>query len=233
MAEFWVSRVERNGPGAYDINNVIGANEWEENIDNNAYTNGMAITVLRNAHSAALELELIPDPDWLHVANNIPILKFPDGTTRENASYDGVMIKQGDVNLLAYPMNIITDLEDVKRDLDYYEPRLSKDGPAMGAAILAVLYSRLGDKDKAYELFVKSYRPNEVPPFGVLAETAGGSNPYFATGAGGMLQAVLAGFGGLDITRNGIEKKTPLKPKEWKSLTIKGVGVGEDTYEYK
>ena len=70
----------------------------------------------------------------------------------------------------------------------------------MGAAILATLYSRLGEMDKAYELFTDSYRPNEVPPFGVLAETAGGTNPYFATGAGGMLQSVLFGFGGLEIT---------------------------------
>src|SRR5690606_31471560 len=58
VAEFWASRVERNGPGKYDINNVIGANEWEENIDNNAFTNGMAQTVLRYATLAALEIGL-------------------------------------------------------------------------------------------------------------------------------------------------------------------------------
>ena len=45
VADFWASRVERKGPGQYEINNVIGANEWQENIDNNAFTNGMAITV--------------------------------------------------------------------------------------------------------------------------------------------------------------------------------------------
>ncbi|HEX5169497.1 MAG TPA: glycoside hydrolase family 65 protein, partial [Cyclobacteriaceae bacterium] len=43
VADFWASRVERKGPGRYEINNVIGANEWQENIDNNAFTNGMAI----------------------------------------------------------------------------------------------------------------------------------------------------------------------------------------------
>ncbi len=55
-----------------------------------------------------------------------------------------------------------------------------------------------------YQWFVKSYKPNEVPPFGVLAETAGGTNPCFATGAGGMLQAVLNGFGGIDSSDDGI-----------------------------
>jgi trehalose/maltose hydrolase-like predicted phosphorylase len=54
--------VERNGPGRYDINNVIGANEWQENIDNNAFTNGMAKTALAYATDAARELGLTPEP---------------------------------------------------------------------------------------------------------------------------------------------------------------------------
>ncbi len=233
VADFWCSRVERNGPGRYDINNVIGANEWQENIDNNAFTNGMAITSLRYAARAARELGLEPNPDWEHVADNIPILKFPDGTTRENATYDGEDIKQADVNLLAYPLKVITDPEQIRKDLEYYEPRMSPEGPAMGTAILVVLANRLGDAEKAANLFSKSYKPNEVPPFGVLAETAGGTNPYFATGAGGMLQAVLAGFGGLDITDEGVVQLKTKLPEGWKKLTITGVGKDEKTFEVK
>lgn len=224
VADFWTSRVEREGPGRYNINNVIGANEWEENIDNNAFTNGMAITSLRYATQAAQELGLSPDPDWAHVADNIPILQFANGVTRENATYDGAEIKQADVNLLAYPLGLITDPQQIRRDLEYYEPRMSAEGPAMGNAILVALYAILGDREKAGELFPLSYQPNEVPPFGVLAETAGGTNPYFATGAGGMLQAVLAGFGGLRITDDGIIQEKGLLPAGWKKLTITGVG---------
>jgi trehalose/maltose hydrolase-like predicted phosphorylase len=233
VAAFWASRVERNGPGRYDINNVIGANEWQENIDNNAFTNGMAITALRYAVEAAKELGITPDPDWSHVADNIPILTFPDGTTKENASYDGVEIKQADANLLAYPLEIVTDPVRIRQDLQYYLPRYSKEGPAMGAAILAVLYCRLGDYNKAAEIFSSSYKPNEVPPFGVISETAGGTNPYFATGAGGMLQAVLNGFGGLSITPQGVVQKPGSLPKGWKKMTITGVGVGDKTFEVK
>lgn len=223
VADFWASRVERKGPGKYEINNVIGANEWQENIDNNAFTNGMAITVLRQATRAAQELGITPDPDWNHVADNIPILKFPDGTTRENATYDGVDIKQADVNLLAYPLNLITDRAQIEKDLRYYEPRMSPEGPAMGVSVLATLHARLGNPDKAYELLQKSYKPNEVPPFGVLAETAGGTNPYFATGAGGMLQSVLFGFGGINITEKGIVRQKVTLPSKWKSLKIQGI----------
>jgi trehalose/maltose hydrolase-like predicted phosphorylase len=233
VADFWTSRVERNGPGQYDINNVIGANEWQENIDNNAYTNGMAITSLRIAVKAARELGHSPDPDWAHVAENIPILEFPDGTTRENASYEGEMIKQADVNLLSFPLDVIREESDVRKDLEYYEPRMSPQGPAMGFSVLATLYARLGEPDKALALFDRSYKPNQVPPFGVLAETAGGTNPYFATGAGGMLQAVLFGFGGLEITDQGIEQMPTILPDKWRSLQIKGVGKEKRTFIVK
>jgi trehalose/maltose hydrolase-like predicted phosphorylase len=233
VADFWASRVERKGSGRYEINNVIGANEWQENIDNNAFTNGMAITVLRYATQAAKELALEPNADWEHVAQNIPILKFPDGTTKENATYTGVDIKQADVNLLAYPLEIVTDRAQLEKDLKYYEPRMSPEGPAMGNSVLATLYARLGQSEKAYELFVKTYKPNEVPPFGVLAETAGGTNPYFATGAGGMLQAVIFGFGGLSISDNGIVQSSKPLPKKWKSVQVKGAGVDKKDFIVK
>ena len=233
VADFWASRVERKGPGKFEINNVIGANEWQENIDNNAFTNGMAITVLRYANQAAKELDLPTNADWELVAQNIPILKFADGTTKENATYDGVPIKQADVNLLAYPLDIVSDKSQIEKDLAYYEPRYAPNGPAMGSSVLATLYAKLGKTDKAAEIFKKSYEPNKVPPFGVLSETAGGTNPYFATGAGGMLQAVIFGFGGLTISDLGIQQQKGVIPKNWKSLEIKGVGLNRVNYSVK
>ena len=233
VAEFWASRVERNGPGKFDINNVIGANEWQENIDNNAYTNGMAKTSLQFAIQAARELGMVPNPDWQVVADNIPLLKFADGTTKENATYNGEIIKQTDVNLLSYPMKVVSDEASIKKDLAYYEPRLSPEGPAMSYSVFAVLYARFNNPEKAYQLFVKSHKPNEVPPFGVISETAGGTNPYFATGAGGFLQVALNGFGGLDITDAGIIQLKTKLPKQWKSLTLKGIGVEKKTFEVK
>lgn len=224
VADFWASRVERKGPGKFEINNVIGANEWQENIDNNAFTNAMAITVLRYATQAAKELGLTPDPDWEVVASNIPVLKFPDGVTKENVTYDGVDIKQADANLLSFPLDFYKDPAQWERDLKYYEPRMSANGPAMGNSVVSAVYAKLGNRSKAFEWFVKSYKPNEVPPFGVLAETAGGTNPYFATGAGGMLQAVISGFGGLQINDSGIVQFKPVLPPHWKSLRLKGIG---------
>ena len=233
-ADFWASRVERNGPGKYEIKNVVAADEWAENVDNNAFTNAAAKSNLQNATEAAKILGIIPNPDWMNVANNIPILKMENGVTSEHASYHGEKIKQTDVNLLAYPLKQITDVNQIRKDLEYYETRIPDEGtPAMTQAIFTLLYARLGDKDKAWHWFKDAYVPNLNPPFRVLAETKGGTNPYFSTGAGGILQSVMMGFGGLDITPKGIVQVKSVLPPQWKSLTIKGVGPEKKTYVIK
>ncbi|GGB14945.1 glycoside hydrolase family 65 protein [Puia dinghuensis] len=231
-ADFWTSRVERKDPGHYDIRNVVAADEWAENVDNNAYTNAAARANLQDATEAARVLGLTPNPDWINVRNNIPILRFPDGVTREHATYNGESIKQADVNLLSYPLKEITSPADIRRDLDYYQPRVGE-GPAMTHAIFSILYERLGLPAKALSVLKEGYTPNLRPPFGVIAETATGNNPYFATGAGGVLQAMLNGFGGLDITNTGIIQLPTHLPTGWKSVKITGVGLNRLTFVVK
>ena len=230
-ALFWASRVERNGPGKYDIKNVVASDEWAENVDNDAFTNAAAKAVLQNATEAAVLLGIKPDADWMNVANNIPILKMADGVTKEHATYAGEGIKQGDVNLLSYPLKEITDTKQIRKDLEYYETRVPTEGtPAMTQAVFTLLYSRLGDGAKAYHFFQDSYLPNLNPPLRVIAETKGGTNPYFATGAGGILQSVLMGFGGLEITSKGIVQIKTALPPNWKSITLTGIGVDKKTF---
>jgi trehalose/maltose hydrolase-like predicted phosphorylase len=100
----------------------------------------------------------------------------------------------------------------------------------MTQAVFALLYARLGDGEKAYHFFKDAYVPNLNPPFRVIAETKGGTNPYFATGAGGILQSLLMGFGGLDITPKGIIQLKSKLPANWKSLTLTGIGVEKKNY---
>lgn len=230
-ADFWASRVERNGPGKYDIKNVVAADEWAENVDNNAFTNAAAKANLQYATEAAKILGMPANADWMHVAANIPILKLENGVTSEHVAYKGEGIKQADVNLLAYPLKEITDPKQIRKDLEYYETRVPTEGtPAMTQAIFALLYARLGDGEKAFHFFKDAYLPNLNPPFRVIAETKGGTNPYFATGAGGIIQSVLMGFGGLDITPKGIVQGKSTLPKNWKSLTIM---IGGKSYVVK
>ena len=232
-ADFWASRVEKNGPEKYDIKNVVAADEWAENVDNNAFTNAAAKANLRYAVMAANILKQKPDPDWINVEKNIPILKLENGVTSEHATYHGEKIKQADVNLLSYPLKEITDPQQIKKDLEYYERRIGEGSPAMTHAIFAVLYARLGNGEKAFAAFKEAHLPNKKEPFGVLSESAGGTNPYFATGAGGFLQSILFGFGGLEITPKGIVQVKSSLPSQWKSLSITGIGASKKTFSVK
>ena len=108
---------------------------------------------------------------------------------------------------MAYPLELRTDPKLIRQDLRYYENKIDQqNGPAMSYAIFAVQYARMQEPEKAYQMFLKSFVPHERPPFGVLAETPTSQNPYFMTGAGGLLQAVLFGFGGLTIDEDGIRQ---------------------------
>lgn len=43
---------------------------------------------------------------------------------REHATYDGAKIKQSDVTLLGYPLGIITDKDELLKNIAYYDTRL-------------------------------------------------------------------------------------------------------------
>lgn len=232
-ADFIASRMERNEDGTYSFRNVVGADEYAVNVDDNAYTNGTAQVALNYAQAAARVLGEKPDPQWAVIEKNVKYHYFADGVMKEHATYEGKTIKQADVNLLTYPLGLLTDRKAMTDNLAYYEQKIDPHGPAMGNCILSVIYSMLGDADNAFRLFQKCYIPHKCPPFGVLSEGAGGNNPYFATGAGGMIQAVLSGFGGLRITDKGIVQQHPCLPRHWTSLTIKGVGPEKKTFTVK
>lgn len=231
IADFWASRVTRNQDGSYSIHNVTGADEYANGVTDNAFTNGAASLALKYACQAA-EIcgEKVPEI-WWEIGENIRILQFENGVTREHFTYKGEMIKQADANLLAYPLGVITDEYRQRQDLEYYAERIDqKDGPAMSYSVYCVQYARMGDADNAYEMFRRCYEPNLRKPFGVISETPTSNNPYFMTGAGGLLQAVLNGFCGLQITDEGIVQLPSALPSHWKRVTVTGVGSDKKTY---
>lgn len=230
-AAFWESRVTQKDH-KYEIRNVVCADEWAENVDNNAFTNATAKLNLEYANAAARIVGLPINRKWKEIADNLVFAKMENGVTREHDTYTGQPIKQADVNLLAYPLKVITEPGQIRKDLAYYQEKVPHVGtPAMTQAVFALLYSRLGDGNEAYRWFQDAYQPNLLPPFRVMAETKGGTNPYFITGAGGVLQTVMMGFGGLDISaEGGIKQIKSAMPPHWKKLTITGVGLEKKTY---
>lgn len=229
VADFWVSRVSRNDDGSYSILNVVGADEYAENVDDNAFTNGAAKRVLRDVTKAADVLGKDVDPRWMEISDKL-VFTYDDGVTMEYTGYDGRLIKQTDVNMLAYPLGVVTDRDQILRDINYYFDRIDPNGPAMSNAIIAVLHARLGDPETAFKVFKKSYTDKLRPPFGVLAENADNDRVSFATGLGGILQSVIFGFAGLEITDEGIIRLPASLPSHWKSLTVTGVGADRQTF---
>lgn len=227
-ARFWCSRVEKHANNTYALRNLIGADEWSQNpqggkqVDNNAYTIGVAKKNLQCAIKAAKVLGVNCPDEWLQIANGLKWKYMENGVIREHDTYNGEITKQADVALLAYPLNLLTRRDDILRNISYYADKVPlKRTPAMTKSIYSVIYARLGCTDTATTYFFDSYLPNLNPPFRVMAEFNGGTNPYFLTGTAGTLQSLLFGFAGLDWTDAGLKQAyKPNLPKQWKSLTI-------------
>ncbi|MFW6103776.1 MAG: glycosyl hydrolase family 95 catalytic domain-containing protein, partial [Bacteroidota bacterium] len=228
VADFWVSRAEKNEQGQYEIKNVVGSDEFAINVDNDAFTNGSAIQVLKAAHKASGILGKEGDPDWKEVADKLVLRRFPDGTVKEYDTYNGQTIKQADVNLISFPLDVITDRETVRKNLNYYENKITEHGPNMSFAMFAGAAARAGYREETTRLFEKALLPYRKGPFNILSLRTQGTSTYFGTSAGGLLQAFILGFGGLHFTEDGLVQKDPLLPEGWGSITYKGIGDDQD-----
>ena len=149
-----------------------------------------------------------------------------DAQQQFHPEYDGyslsTQVKQADVILLGFPLGYNMTPEVRTNDLRIYEPRTNPRGPAMTKAMFAVNWLEVGREDKATEAFKRGFA-NAQAPFKVWTETAdGGGVVNFITGAGGFLQSVIFGYGGLRLRENELRFR-PRLPPETTSLSLIGV----------
>lgn len=229
VAEFWVSRASANEDGSLSIRNVICPDEYAHGKDDNAFTNASAAFALKAAAKAAAICGKPVPPEWTETADRLRI-PVRDGVTMEYEGYDGALIKQTDANLLAYPLQAVTDPASIRKDLEYYADKLDPMGPAMSFAIPAIEWARLGDRDKTDAMWRKTVDGHVHGAFLAFSETAGRDDTCFMTGYGGVLQAVINGFCGLELTDEGVRQLPSVMPKGWKSVTVKGVGPHRLTF---
>lgn len=228
-ADFWVSRAEPSADGdSWSIRNVVGADEYAIGVDDDAFTNAAVKNALRHTADAARVLGLTPDPQWGTVADGLVFHRMPDGITfREHAAYNGEMTKQADVELLAYPLGLMTDPREIEANIDYYSARIdSVGGPAMSHSAMAVNYARMQRPEKARSLIERSFRPNLRGGFCNLSETPGNDEIYFMTAAGGLLQALIFGYAGVEISDKGlvqVASELPAGLKKVRVLTPAGI----------
>lgn len=229
IADFWASRATKTARG-WEILKVIGPDELQNTpLDNNAYTNAMAQRCLFAAAEVGKALGKPLNPQWATVANGMYLPKNSDGVILKCDDDKGKPgTKQADGELLLWPAQL--PAADA-RTFDFHKVRPIKNGPAMTDSVHALIAARLGRAAEAEEEFRASYRPFVRGPFLLFSEKRSLDRCVFTTGCGGVLQAVLYGFGGLDFAHWDAMSKAPVAlPKGWKKLEIQGVSYKGKRY---
>lgn len=263
-ARFWMSRLEWHPKQArYELCGVIGADEYHEQVSNNAFTNRMAQWHLEKAvavyewlqrtfpdQAAALaqRLQLTPEQvlGWQTAIAQIYIpddaatglieqfegffqlkdIDLSDYEPRDRSmqSVLGIdetnqrqVLKQPDVLMLLYLMRDTQAASDdvLQKNWDYYAPRTDITyGSSLTPAIHAILAAKLGAAAEAYQQFMQAAMADLDDN---RANTASGIH---AASAGGVWQAVVFGFGGIELKENG-PVATPHLPATWTRLKFK------------
>jgi maltose phosphorylase len=149
----------------------------------------------------------------LKPASSIPSDEKP---INQHWSWDRILrscfIKQADVLQGIYLFEDQFDTETIKRNFDFYEP-MSVHESSLSACIHSIVASRIGNVEKAYELYLRTARldlddyNNEV-----------GDGLHITSMAGTWL-AIVEGFGGMRIYDNRLQL-APQIPVNWKSYSF-------------
>lgn len=216
-AQFWASHAVPDPGGGYDIDHVMGPDEYHYNIDNSAYTNVGAATTLRIATQAAQILGKTPDPGWATIAAGlIKTLPYDSshGIYSEFDGYQGDTVKQADVTMLQYPWQLPMPAAVAQADLNYYVPRTDVNGPSMTDAISSIDTAELGTAGCSdYYFLRRSADPFIRAPYDQFSETRNGGAFTFTTGIGGFLQEFLYGFTGFRWNSDAVHLSPTLPPQ--------------------
>ncbi|MCU0570887.1 MAG: beta-phosphoglucomutase [Oculatellaceae cyanobacterium Prado106] len=269
---FWASRAEWNeAQSRYEIREVIGADEYHEHVDNNAFTNRMvqwhlekAVLVYDWLHetfpAAATELDQKLQLStewrdrWQHLVQHLWIPTDPETglveqfegffdlkdinlsdyepRDRSMQSILGIaeinkwqVLKQPDVLMLLYLMRLSREYPysptALRKNWDYYAPRTDITfGSSLGPAIHVILAADLGLATEAYDQFLQAALVDLEDNRNNAHEGIHGAS------AGGIWQAVVFGFGGVQI-HNQQPVAFPQLPSRWTRLKFKLQWQGE------
>ena len=216
-ARFWAGRAVAGAQGTYHINNVMGPDENRANVNDSSYTNVAAARTLQFATAAATEVGARAPRLWRTIAAGLIAAAPYDrhlGVYREDASYHGETVKQGDVIMLQYPWHLSMPRRVALRDVAYYAPRTNPTGPSMTDAVNAADLALSGASGCAdYFYLRRSIDPFARGPFEQFSETRVGGAFTFLTGAGGFLQEFVYAFPGLRFGRHAVALAPTLPPQ--------------------
>ncbi len=262
ISRFWMQRVNWSARKAqYVMLGVTGPNEYENNVNNNWYTNYIAAWTLRytletidtvkqntpDAYASLVErigfneadetekarhiIDNMHEPfdeerqvflqqsDFLDKAlmpaSDIPAAQRP---INQHWSWDRILrscfIKQADVLQGLYFFEDEFDLETLRRNFDFYEPMTVHES-SLSPCVHSIQASKLGMADKAYEMYLRTARL-DLDDYNNDTEDG-----LHITSMAGTWLAVVKGFGGMRISKDGQLSFAPYCPAGWQSLSFK------------
>jgi len=260
IARFWAQRVNwSEDKQQYVILGVTGPNEYENNVNNNWYTNTIACWCMQYAMDVADKVQAADPAKYealiskIHFDKAKETAKFSDIIAKMYYPYneklgvfmqqDGYMdkdqtlvkdipaserplnqkwswdrilrscyIKQADVLQGLYFFEDRYDIETIRRNYDFYEPRTVHES-SLSPCVHAVIAAKLGDQARAYEFYLRTSRL-DLDDYN--NDTEDGCH---ITSMAGTWMAVVQGFGGMRV-KDGKLSFNPFLPAKWKSFSF-------------
>jgi maltose phosphorylase len=261
IARFWAQRVNwSESRQQYVMLGVTGPNEYENNVNNNWYTNTIATWCMEYALEAIASVkasdpakyaalikkikfdEAAESKQWKEIIDKMyyPVdeklniflqqdgfmdkeqilvrdLPAEDRPINQKWSWDRILrscfIKQADVLQGLYFLEHRYDLDTIRRNFDFYEPRTVHES-SLSPCVHAILAAKLGDEARAYEFYLRTARL-DLDDYN--NDTEDGCH---TTSMAGTWMSVVEGFGGMRV-RDGQLAFNPFLPGKWKSFSFK------------
>ncbi len=260
IARFWSQRTTwSDSKNQFVILGVTGPNEYENNVNNNWYTNRFAIWSLRYTIEVMdivrnnwpekyklllkkLKFETSETERWEEIIHKmyfpydkklnlflqqegfmdkeqilVAELDPQERPLNQKWSWDRILrscfIKQADVLQGMYFFEDEFDDEEHTRHFNFYESRTVHES-SLSACIHSVMASRIGEQQKAYELYLRTARL-DLDDYNDEADQG-----CHITSMAGTWLAIVEGFGGKRI-KKGKLSLNPAIPEKWASYSFK------------
>jgi maltose phosphorylase len=269
ISRFWAQRVNwSEKKQLYVMLGVTGPNEYENNVNNNWYTNMLAAWCLRYTLEAIGKVKTTgkgrwqqlvvktgfeegrETSHWGHILANLYLpedkeegiflqqdgymdkeqllvseLRPEELPLNQHWSWDRILrscfIKQADVLQGLYLFGEDYDTATLKRNFNFYEPRTVHES-SLSPCVHAILAARIGDAEKAYEMYLRTSRL-DLDDYN--SDTADGLH---ITSMAGTWMSIVEGFAGMSVA-GGKLHFAPFLPEPWESysfsITFRGVSL--------
>ena len=259
ISRFWAQRVNISAEKKkYVILGVTGPNMYENNVNNNWFTNFIATWSLqftidsiekvkkidfRKYEDLIQEIQFNADEIflWKDIIENmyypenkelgifvqqdgfldktltkVPEIPESQLPINQHWTWDKILrssfIRQADVVQGLYVFDDLFDVETIKRNFDFYEPFTVHES-SISASTHSIVASTIGNKQKAYELYLRTARLDLDDYNNEVAEG------LHITSMAGTWLAIVQGFGGMRV-KNDKLYFNPHIPEKWNAFAF-------------